>query len=441
MHVLFDIGDQDQYAFHRCASNEYNSIVQRHVVPQIPCTQQCFEEMLDVALQVGSAMRKISGIPMSHEQVIQSRPPRMRKRYTAALLNPHSSRLGKSFLKFELTRLFDGDSTKAEDEIIARLIQFFNSTYTLNLARYTIPAELALKSIHLEHHWNYGLPITAKGLNYHQRAQVLWDAWNQFNEPVAHLIDHSKFDSMVNYQHYCVEVAAMMACFDSEKLLSLYQMQESNKFVTQGGIKYSFPFRRCSGVPNTSLGNSIINYCILRICYPNAAIIVDGDDSVVITSGYVASRYDFKDCGMNTKYSYTRIFEHIEFCQSRPVMTPIGYVMCRNPFRAINRMKVRLGKNVDIGSWLWTVGIGEGLCNGYMPILSYFCKRMRELGRARRHKFKPWTLEYRTLSMSYMRSFAYPTDESRGSFALAWGIDVPTQYALEKYVSKMVLLQ
>jgi hypothetical protein len=431
MKKLFKIGADDVAAFHRCVCNEYDSIVNRHVVKQLSCGEQEIVAMIEVAEEIITRLRHMGLQRLTKDEVIFSRPARMKKRYRNVRDKELVNKIGKSFIKFEKHPI-------KHTEAIPRLIQYRSSEYTLSLARYTIVMEEAIKfkdTFSLEN--NGGFPFVSKGLNALQKGKILRRMWDNFKNPVAHLIDHSKFDSMVNEFHQLLERYMMVKIFDCDTLDWLYSFQSDNKFISQNGIKYTFPFRRCSGDANTSLGNSLINYCILRACYPKSYIIVDGDDSVVFTEAGVESRFDFTKCGMNTKHEVTDLFEQVEFCQSRPVKTRIGWVMCRNPTRAISRMNVRLGQCKDMKDFLWTVGIGEGLASSFMPIISSFAKRFRSLGFGGR--FKPWELDYRIKIDRFTNRFEYPCPETRASFAIAWGISVDEQHAIENRLARAVL--
>lgn len=431
MHLLLKFGTDLVSSFHRCVCNEFNSITKRHVVQQLPVGTEAALRMLKVARDIINRLQCEGLMRKSKLQVISSRPQRMRKRYMNVIRNDLRKGRGKSFIKFE-----KHPSTKLD--AVPRLIQYRSSEYTLCLARYTTVMEEAIK---FRNDWsmdaNKGMPIISKGMNAHEKGQALFNMWNSCKNPVAHLIDHSKFDSMVSEAHHMIERFIMCNVFKDDLVDYLYGFQAYNRFVSQNGIRYEFPYRRCSGDANTSLGNSLINYCILRSVFPEAVIIVDGDDSVVVTEKGIQPNMDFKQFGMKTKHEIVDIFEHVEFCQSRPVMTPIGWVMCRNPLRAISRMNIRLGRNDNLKDYLWTVGIGEGLSSAYMPILTAISKRFRDLGKGGR--FKPWELDYRIKIDRFSNRFEMPTSEVRASFAIAWGINVDEQISLESAFAAAVL--
>jgi len=430
MQEILRIGVSKVVSFHRCAMNEYNSIVNRHVKTQLPCTEAATKLMFNSINSLLYAMRFVDLSPMTIGSVIESRPQRMRKRYKNVMSQSPDPGMGKSFIKFE--KLED------KDNLIPRLIQYRSSAYTLQLARYTIVVEKALSMADQFYH-NGGFPIIAKGKNAAERGSLLYEMWGMSGAKTAHLYDHSKFDSMVNETHWELEQYVMGKLFNSKKLMWLYSKQQCNKFLSQCGIKYQFPYRRCSGDANTSVGNSLINYAILRAQHPKGLILVDGDDSVVFDNSQAITK--FEDFGMVTKHETVNDFQKVEFCQSRPVLTPVGWVMCRNPLRAISRMNVRLGPAIKQRDWFWTVGVGEGLTSAYMPIISYMAKRFRKLGAG--GKVSMWLLDngerYRLRTSMFLNKFELPNDSTRASFAAAWDIEPDLQRVYEQAIMTVVL--
>jgi len=130
MQEILRIGVSKVVSFHRCAMNEYNSIVNRHVKTQLPCTEAATKLMFNSINSLLYDMRFVDLSPMTIGSVIESRPQRMRKRYKNVMSQSPDPGMGKSFIKFE--KLED------KDNLIPRLIQYRSSAYTLQLARYTI---------------------------------------------------------------------------------------------------------------------------------------------------------------------------------------------------------------------------------------------------------------------------------------------------------------
>jgi len=412
------------YAHFGCIRNEYTALVDRHLVPfneTSPGHVKKYDIILrDLSDKVGPVEK------LTTSELIKTRPQRMRKRYSRGLLldfKPVHATVNL-FVKLEK----GDDPTKAP-----RAIQFRSTPYAARLAKYTIPIEkLLYKPNPLI---NHGLTWVAKGLNAKERADVLWEGWQLFENPVAYLIDHSKFDSKVNPQLLKLEHDFYKRANPSREFAYLLKFQEKNKGRSRNGLRYKCTARRMSGDPNTALGNCIINYVILRAEFgSDAFIFLDGDDSVVVVDGH--RNVDFSESGMVSKVSSVQSFSDIEFCQSKPVMSTEGWIMCREPIRGLNRACYSFGKwPINWRDYLATIGIGEGLVSPEMPILSVLAKKMRSYGGA----WKWYFSDYRLGTMRCASTFKLPTNVSRISFAETFDIDARMQCLIEAELANMVL--
>jgi len=328
------------------------------------------------------------------------------------------------FIKFEKKEKHDGDP---------RGIQYRATPYTARLAKYIVPLE---KSLYRKHYAvNHGFRCMAKGMNALDRGEELWSMFCHYDGPYIYLIDHSRFDSRVNRDLLQVEHWFYLQVFPDRWLKYLLQQQVKNRGRTRNGLRYSCIARRMSGDANTALGNCLINYALLRAKFGEQAIIfLDGDDSVVFMPGQV--NVDFSDTGMVSKVEVVRHFQEIEFCQSRPVYTSVGWVMCREPLRALSRSLYKLGAlPYNWKDYLATIGIGEGLCSPEMPIIS----RLAEVYRSFGGEYKWYFIEYRPVSAKCVSRFLMPTHASRSSFAIAFDMDCSLQLLYEKEIKAMVL--
>lgn len=411
-------------AWQACSANEYDSLVRRHLVemPKFTCKEELRPTLEALKGAVGSVQA------MSWEQLIASRPNRMRRRYTNAMGKEvtRASAVVKMFVKYELMH----DDTKAP-----RAIQYRSSEYTANLARYLIPIEHALYEACLEE--NKGFRFAAKCRNAKERAEDLRAMYEYYPDPVIYLADHSKFDSCVALGHLELEHELYQSCNSSRFLRFLLRQQKKNVGFTGSGIRYKCEGRRMSGDANTASGNTVINYLILRRMFgPDAIIYVDGDDSVVFMPRRVEPKTE--GTGFNTKIEIVNNFQDIEFCQAKPVMTTHGWVMCKNPLRAVSRASMRCGaQKLDMADYLFTIGVGEGYASSQMPILSALAHRYRMAGKngKYRHSLLPYALKI----ARWANCIEQPTAVSRRSFALAWGIDEPLQLWYEEKIMAMVL--
>jgi hypothetical protein len=261
--------------------------------------------------------------------------------------------------------------------------------------------------------------------------------YEHYNMPYVYLIDHSKFDSRVNKDLLELEHWFYLKVFPDTWLKRLLKYQIHNKGRTRNGLKYQCVARRMSGDANTALGNCLINYAILRYKFGQDAIIyLDGDDSVVFMP-HIVHNLDFTDTGMVSKVKVVRHFQEIEFCQSQPVQTSLGWLMCREPMRALNRALWKLGPvPKDLKDYLATIGIGEGLCSPEMPIISILSKIYCSFG----GRYKVHHSQYRPEIMACTKEFLLPTGSSRVSFVSAFGIDPLVQKLIEQEILDTVLL-
>lgn len=411
-------------AWQACAVNEYDSLVRRHLVsmPEFTCQEDLYKTLTVILRALGQVAA------MSWEQLIASRPNRMKRRYTNARTEEVSKVSGrvKMFVKYELMH----DETKAP-----RAIQHRSSAYTANLARYLIPIEHAFYELELED--NHYFRFAAKGRNALQRGHDLRRMFDHYHEPTIYLADHSKFDSCVSKKHLQLEHRLYTKCNNSRFLKYLLKQQLSNVGFTGGGIKYKCEGRRMSGDANTAIGNTVINYLVLRRMFgPDAIIYVDGDDSVVFMPHRVEPVTD--GTGFNTKIEVVRDFHEIEFCQSKPVECSDGWVMCKNPLRAVARASLRCGnQKLDMADYLFTIGVGEGYASSQMPILSALAHRYRQAGGG--GKFRLALLPYALKVARWAQHIEAPNDLTRRSFAITFGIDEPLQHWYEAKIMAMVL--
>nr|QZZ63389.1 hypothetical protein [Leuven Tombus-like virus 5] len=394
------------HIFQSCSSNEFRGMKNRHVIEQLGCNTQfvLWSKKFLATLELPSVT------PMSEEELIESRPARMKKRYTAGLAVPfdkkHHTRVS-CFIKNEKM-----DVSKPKP----RCINFRNSIFTANLAKWTVPIEKLLS--HFELKDNGGVPFMSKGRNAIELGRMLHNAYQVASKRYIHLVDHSAYDGSITVDHIRIEESWYHKMCTNKELSDLIKLQRLNKITSRNGVKAKCKGVRMSGDANTSLGNSVINYVMLRYQYPDAVIIVNGDDSVIY-SDQEKPRFEWSEVGMVSKTSVVTEFIDLEYCQSKPVFTEAGWVMMRDPFRTMSRMAYRLtaGKDSD---WFHTLGVGELHSNPYDPFMQAmangFLKRGKN-GRYRRH-----LVEYRH-NVGWVKDVIPPTILSTISWQTTFSID------------------
>jgi hypothetical protein len=350
-------------------------------------------------------------------------------------LGPRDARL-KMFLK---------DDKYHTDEMKApRCIQYRDKRYALTLAQFTYPIEHKIYNRKHE-----GLRRFAKGRNLEQRAKDLRAMWDSYGNPMAWLLDHSKFDAHVSVELIKIATALNSACYkhsgQHDYVRWLMRMQIDNKGITKNGTKYRTRGTRMSGDQNTGLDNSTLNLSmielVLKWCGVKGSVYVDGDDSVVVLDQKDRHKLNiklFSRFGMKTKEEFAYCFEHVEFCQTRPVWNGSKYIMCRNPDRVLSRCNWTVKKfpMAKDACYIKSVMMCESALNQGLPVMGPLSSRIvPQLNVNKRYKVMDTELDYMVKALGKDRGTLYTTldvsEESRLSYQEAWGIDVLTQLELE----------
>lgn len=407
--------------------------------------------------------------PLTHQQFVDTVRGRKKKAYEQALELIHTEGLNlegdssvKVFVKYEKT-----DRT-SKDDPVPRVISPRNPKYNIALGRYLKPIEerifKALGKL-------FGHPTVMKGMDTDKSARVLREKWDKFNKPVAIGLDASRFDQHVSLDALKLEHSIYLKCFPFKKhvkkLKNILKYQESNRcrgYTEDGKLKYTINGTRMSGDMNTSLGNCVL-MCLMIHQYAltrgvRVQLANNGDDCVVFLEQKDLERFSaglfewFWDMGFNMAIETPVYeFEHIEFCQTKPVYDGRIYTMCRNPVTAIAKDSVFLkGKNYAkmIPLWMDAVGTGGISLAGGLPIFDSFYSMLRRSGsRAyKNHKgttvkldcdeILPWYM--RETSLSGKRAHKPVSPEARASFYTAWGVTPDEQVELEKYYDALLVV-
>lgn len=319
-----------------------------------------------------------------------------------------------------------------------RCIQFRNKRYGICLASYLQPIEEFVYQLQDDS----GSRVFAKGRNLSERAADLRAKWENFVDPIALCLDHSKFDCHVGVELLKQEHRFYESFFPGDKKLKgLLHAQLVNKGSTRNGTTFKTVGTRMSGDQNTGLGNSILNYGMLHeyVKGVNAAFYIDGDDSVVIVERADVKKLDitcFKQFGMTTKLEVAEEFERVDFCQGRPVFDGVSWHMVRDPRRVIARLPwvVKRSHLPIINRYIKSVGMCELALNIGIPVMQPLAAALIKFGsgeyiKTDRHylaklsKIKPW--HAREVPIRQV---------TRESFAKAWDIPIEEQLELEKVV-------
>jgi hypothetical protein len=219
-----------------------------------------------------------------------------------------------------------------------RCIQYRSVTYNAAIARYLMPFEHWFLSADLN---NHGFPCVMKGVTNLDMAHYIWAAWKQFRRPMALLLDHARFDSSVTVEHLELEHSFYKRSFPRDRVLAhLLKSQLRNSGSTQSGLRYKTVGKRMSGDVNTSLGNTLINYAVMRsVLGPDGILFVNGDDTVYLCEqrpwdeGQLVKK--FIEHGFNTEFVAAYHYTDIDFCQTRFFLFEDGPQLLPNPRKVL----------------------------------------------------------------------------------------------------------
>lgn len=317
-----------------------------------------------------------------------------------------------------------------------RAIQYRSTEYTLELASYLKPIEEWIYE-------NLGERDIVKGLNNQQKAENLMSKWEQFDDPVAILADHSKFDSCQNEHLLKIIHKIYMKFNKSKRLRKLLLMKINNKGYTGHGIKYKIRGTGMSGDFDTALRNCVLNWLILRSYFgKNAGYLVDGDDSVVIIENrrWRQLRKGFlqhaRKWNMTTTFEVVHELHAITFCQMGLLDTGM---FVREPVRALSHFCVALKYYQGKARWAYLAGKAEGLfhVSQRTPVLYAFFQAYMQI--SRRKIYDDDTRQHLKHEL-----LGPPCLADRESYAKVYGITVQQQLQWESdlvaWVEKRVVV-
>nr|QTJ63608.1 RNA-dependent RNA polymerase [Megalopteran tombus-related virus] len=243
-----------------------------------------------------------------------------------------------------------------------RMIQARHVTFNIEYGKYIKPLEEQITKVGRFKH-NFG-----KG-NYDEiakRITKLKRHYKYFTE-----LDHDSFDAHVTMELLKLTHTFYQSCYmHNKELRHLSKKTYFNNCISREGDRYKVKATRMSGDVDTSLGNSLINYAILKELLHQLSIsgdvIVNGDDSIIFTNEPIDNKKALailRKMNMETKLSNSSCDIHkIEFCRTKYVIRDDGTpTMMMNPQR-ITEMYGMTNSNVDYMQYL----IEVATCNAYI---------------------------------------------------------------------------
>lgn len=390
----------------------------------------------------------------SYDEFVETYSGRKKTVYTNAVkslrvkpLNDRDSTL-TVFLKAEKTNL------SAKPDPPARIISPRNPRYNVEVGCYLKKMEHALykgiKNV-------FGETTISKGLNSQQVGHLLETKWNRYSDPVAVGLDAVRFDQHISKAALEFEHNIYNRYWKCPKLRKLLLAQLNNRCfgtVLDGKLKYKTVGGRMSGDMNTGMGNCLI-MCAMIHAYMKSlgvrkySLINNGDDCVVIFEKRFLTRFSaslgrwFLAMGFNIKAEEpVYVLEQIEFCQTKPVWTPEGYIMVRNPKTAIAKdcISVKpLDNHKTYERWVSSVGQCGMSLTGGIPIFQNFYLSLTKAGRGRKIIENETTMEggLYIMSKGMKREKQVVHSRTRFSFYLAFGILPDLQECIEEYYDQV----
>lgn len=195
-------------------------------------------------------------------------------------------------------------------------------------------------------------------------------------------IDHTTFDAHVTKEMLQLTHTYYQSCYFHNKELRLLSKKTlNNACKTRTKIKYRVKGTRMSGDVDTSLGNSLINYAILKEVisklYGKTEIIVNGDDSIIFTNRGVEPeilKTELLKYNMESKVqeSVTNIHK-VEFCKNRLVINSKGRpTLMINPSRLTSIYGMTYRQTNDYVEYLRQVCVCNIAMNISNPLAQYW---------------------------------------------------------------------
>jgi len=344
-----------------------------------------------------------------------------------------------------------------------RIIQPRNPRYNLVLASY-------LKT--LEHRLfqgidrTYGHTTVFKGLNAVDQGTKLAEAWAAVSNPVGIRMDFKRFDQHVSREALMYEHSFYVNCYrklrqtgikvNTTLLKELLSWQLNNRCVLrvpEGTIRYKTRGKRMSGDNNTGLGNVVL-VCTMFLLFlrevgidtSECRLVNNGDDSVLIVHykdvhllGALPAWFIDYGFEMVVEPPVT-VVEEIEFCQSRPVVTAAGWVMCRNypkcvPKDMITTLPIHHHERF-VKAYAGAISdCGLALCGG-IPCLQNFYLSLNKYSEGHRGHITNsvgWETGFVRLAAGVNRGLMDITSNARVSFWKAFGVLPDQQSIYEEY--------
>lgn len=389
--------------------------------------------------------------PLTYDEFVGSYGGRKREVYQAAVDSLYHRGVSKADAKLRVFVKSEKVDVARKPNPVPRVIQPRSARFNVELGVLLKKAEkMAYNVIDRV----FGYTAVCKGYNSQTLGRLIWNAWSHFKRPAAVGVDAKRYDQhnsvpMLAWEHRrWLRFARPAQRSHFAKLLREQLDNRASGVTPNGKVKYRVRGKRMSGDMNTGSGN-VVNMCAKMYCFIQslpfeARLINNGDDCVLVCEdsdmpelvrrlpGY------FLEMGFEMEVEAPVYeIEQIEFCQSRPVWTPEGYLMVRNPHTSMGKDCISIPpieSERDYRGFCGAVGTcGLALCGG-IPVLQDFYQSIARASHGQLSKhFEDQNRGLRILSSNMNRTYRPIDPRSRYSFWLAFGTTPDQQIALEEY--------
>nr|UDL14007.1 MAG: RNA dependent RNA polymerase [Xiangshan tombus-like virus] len=250
-----------------------------------------------------------------------------------------------------------------------RMIQARHLSFNIEYGVYIKPLEDALSA---NKHFGKG-----NYLDIGRKVHKLQQKYRFYTEA-----DHSNFDAHITVEQLRLTHTFYQSCYrHNPKLRNLSSKTLSNSCSTRDGVRYKARGSRMSGDVDTSLGNSLINYAIIKDVLHKLNIsgeaIVNGDDSIIFTNTPIPQE---KAAKLFLKYNQeTKIMQSqsnirkVEFCRTKLIMNNHGQpTMMIDPIRLNDIFGMTYKSTSDYSEHCRQVIACNIACNSSNPLYSYW---------------------------------------------------------------------
>lgn len=324
----------------------------------------------------------------------------------------------------------------------------YNTELGVYLKKYEHDAYRALDKI-------WGGVTVMKGYSVEEVGEHISSAWGQFQIPVAIGFDMSRFDQHVSVPALQFEHSCYLEAFKYDRrlqtLLSWQLKNFGSGFADNGVIRYKVNGCRMSGDMNTALGNCLLACLITKHLMRdlNCRLVNNGDDCVLfcestdlphvvsnLTTGW--RKFGFTCIAEDPVYT----LEEVRFCQMAPVFDGDQYIMVRDPRVSMSKDSYSLvhwNNEKNAKQWMSSVGkCGERITGGVPIVQNFYRKYQQVAGEVKENGISEASAAgIYMMSRFSKRAFAPPSEESRYSFFLAFGILPDAQIAAEEAIDRM----